>query len=311
MKKILLSILLVTSVVYAEPTSIEQQINQIDIQIKKLQDEKKFLEAQLVGAESEKVLEEKEVVAVKEEAPKEKGILGFTTHTELGYIKTSGNTDTVVYNIDSKLKKEWGQHILTLDLQLLYGEEDSTENKNKFFTELNYYYKFTDRFAVNYLAAYKEDKFSGFENQIYTGPGAVYKAIDLENHALFLKANALFSRDEVEDTRTLSGNQVSYPYPSGSVRNDDGYTDEYISYKAQVLYKWNIFKNLQFSEDFNYRSQFDDGENFFIYSKTALSSKLSDMFSVSLSYQVDYINEAADGKDNSDKTTMFNLIVDY
>lgn len=313
MKKILLGILLVLSSLHAEPTAIEKEITEIDVEIKRLQDRKKFLEAQLIANGAEEVLEQKQ--ELKEEAVIEEKLfdLGLKTHTELGFIKTSGNTDTKTYNVDATIEKEIEKHIFKLSLLMIYGEEDSKENKNRLFTELNYYYKFSDRFAFNYSAAYKEDKFSGFENQIYTGPGVVYKLVDEEKHTMFIKGNALYSRDEIEDTRIdpSTGDQVDYPYPSGSIRQNDGYTDDYISYKLQALYTWNILKNLKFTEDFNYRSQLDEGENYFIYSKSALTSKLSDIFSFSLSYQVDYINEPADGKTTTDETTMFNLVIDY
>lgn len=293
MKKVLLSFLLIATVSYAEPVGIEQEIGQIEVQIKRLQDRKKFLEAQLTQKEEVAVVEEK----TKEETKKED--LGFKTHVELGYLATSGNTDTVTYNFDGNIKKEWDKHVLTLSLLKIYGEENQVENKNSLFTELDYYYKFTDRFAFDYMIAYKEDKFSGFNNQVYTGPGLAYKAINEKTQTLFLKGNVLYSRDDVEETTTAG------------VGNDDAHIDEYGSYKAQLLYKYDIFKNLKFSEDFRYRGAFDDKENFFIYSKAALSSKLSDIFSISLSHQIDYVNQEVEGKTSTDKTTMFNLIIDY
>ena len=313
MKKILLSVLVLVSIIYAEPVGVEQQITEIDIQIKKLQDQRKILEAQLVANGAEKVLDEKVTVASKEEDKKDEklDLFGFTTHTEIGYIKTTGNTDTTTYNLDINLKQEWEKHILSINFIKLYGKENGDDTKDKTFTELNYYYKFTDRFAVNYMAAYKEDKFSGFDYQFYTGPGLVYKAVDEEKHTLFVKANALYSRDEVEDTYTLAGSTVSYPYPAGSINQHDGYSDEYISYKAQILYTWLFGEKSKFVQDLRYRSQLDEAKNYFVFSKSSIETKLSDIFSASISYQIDYINESAEGKTPTDKTTMFNLIIDY
>ena len=303
MKKILLAVLILVSAVYAEPVGIQQQITEIDVKIKRLQDERKMLEAQLVANDSQKVLDKKD---------EKLDLFGFTTHTEIGYIKTTGNTDTTTYNIDINLKQEWEKHILSINFIKLYGKENQKDTKDKTFTELNYYYKFTDRFAVNYMAAYKEDKFSGFDYQFYTGPGLVYKAIDEEKHTLLGKVNALYSRDQVEDTYLdSSGNSVAYPYPSGSINQHDGYSDEYVSYKAQLLYTWLFGEKSKFVQDLRYRSQFDDAKNYFVYSKSAIETKLSDIFSASISYQIDYINDSAEGKTPTDKTTMFNLIIDY
>ena len=317
MKKILLSILVMVSVVYAEPTGIEQQITEIDVQIKRLQDQRKMLSAQLIANGAEEVLEKKEEkeyeIVSKEEVKSEKiDLLGFTTHTELGYIKTTGNTDTETYNIDINLKQEWEKHVLSINFLKLYGEEDGTDTKDKLFTEMNYYYKFTDRFAFDYMAAYKKDKFSGYDYQFYTGPGIVYKVLDEKEQTLLVKGNVLYARDQVEDTYLNgTGIQVDYPFPSGSINQHDGYSDEYAAYKAQALYTWLFSEKTKFTQDLRYRSQFDKAENYFVYSKSAFVAKLSDIFSASVSYQIDYINNAADGKENTDKTTMFNLIVDY
>lgn len=247
-----------------------------------------------------------------EQLPKKEEKNPFVTHTELGYIATSGNTNTTTLNLDAEVKKNWRKHSLELSLLMQYGTENDIENKNRLLAELMYGYDYTKRLTFDYLVGYKEDKFSGYEYQFYTGPGAKYKAIKNKNHTLSLEGNVLYAMDVIEDTyHDGAGNPVVYPYPAGSVSNNDGDTDGYASYRAKVVYNWQVFKNLKFAETLSYRSKFSDADNYFVYSKTALSSKLSDMFSAGLGYQVDYINRPADGKTSTDKTLTFNLIVDY
>jgi putative salt-induced outer membrane protein len=276
----------------AERTQIINEMADVKADIKALNDRLKELHSQLPKEQEEEQ--------------------SFITHTELGYISTSGNTNTETFNIDAKVKKNWTKHALELSLLMQYGSENDIENKNRFLLELGYDYKFTKRFAFNYLTGYKEDKFSGYNYQFYTGPGAKYKAIKTDNHNLSLEGNILYSVDSIEDTyHDGSGNPVVYPYPAGSVSNNDGVNDNYISYRAKTVYSWQVFNNLKFNQELSYRSEFSDAENYFVYSKTALSSKLSDIFSAGIGYQVDYMNKAAVGKTSTDKTLTFNLIVDY
>lgn len=236
----------------------------------------------------------------------------FITHTELGYISTSGNTDTETFNIDANVKKNWGPHIAELSFLMQYGTKNDIEDKNKLLTELEYDYEFTKRFSFNYLVGYKDDKFSGFDYQFYTGPGAKYKLIKTSSQNLSLDGNILYSSDKIEDTYTDgSGNIVSYPLPAGSISQNNGYTDSYASYRLKAVYAWQILKNLKFNQKLSYRSEFSDSKNYFAYSKTALSSKISDIFSAGISYQFDYTNLPATGKTSSDKTLTFNLIADY
>ncbi|MCW8894576.1 DUF481 domain-containing protein [Sulfurimonas sp.] len=292
MKKIILGALLVSSlVVAADEEQIRQEMDDVKAQIKALNESLKKLHAQL---------------------PKDADEKGFVTHTELGYITTSGNTNTETLNLDASIKKNWRKHSLELSLLMQYGTEDDLENKNKLLSELSYNYKFTKRLAFVYLVGYKEDKFSGYEYQLYTGPGAKYKAIQEKNHKLSLEGNVLYSVDAIEDTyHDGLGNAVTYPYPAGSISNNDGDTKSYASYRAKVVYDWQIFDNLKFNETLSYRAEFSDMDNYFAYSKTTLSSKLSDIFSAGVGYQVDYINKPADGKTSTDKTFTFNLIIDY
>ena len=218
----------------------------------------------------------------------------LVTHTELGYIQTDGNTKTKTFNLDANAKKAWGRHHGSLKIDGQYGSADDIENKKKYLLEANYDYAFTERFAFNYLAGYKSDIYSGFDYQFYTGPGAKYQMIKLEKHNLSLTANILYSQD-------------NYHVPNAN--GDD--TNDYTGYKAQGVYLWDIVNNLKFTQELGIRGDFDDSENYFVNSKTALTTKISDIFSAGISYKIDYVNQPLPGLDNKDTTLTANLIMDY
>ncbi|MCF6309266.1 MAG: DUF481 domain-containing protein [Sulfurimonas sp.] len=279
MKRIILSTLVASSLLMAaNEAEIKQEISDVEAQIKALNANLKKLKSTLPKK-----------VAKKDSAQSE-----FVTHTELGYISTSGNTNTDTFNLDTKVKKNWGPHVFTFSLLKQYGTENEIETKNKLLTELEYDYDFTDRLSFGYLVGYKDDKFSGYDYQFYTGPGVKYKAVKTDKHLLSLEGNILYAIDAIEDTALKNGN-----------------TKSYASYRTKVVYDWQILDNLKFNQELSYRSEFSNTKNYFIYSKTLLSSKISDIFSAGISQQIDYMNQPADGKTGTDRTFTFNLIADY
>ncbi|WP_455757310.1 DUF481 domain-containing protein [Sulfurimonas sp.] len=287
MKKILLTILLSSSLLLSNQAIElqEKQIADTKAQIAALQANLKKLEAALpVSVEKQKAIE----LAKQEEKNK------LVTHTEFGFTKTQGNTDTTAFNLDTKLKKAWDKHIFALSIDAHFAEDSGVETKNKYLTELTYDYQFTKRFAFSYLNGLKNDKFSGYDYQFYSGPGAKYKAIVSDKHNLTLDGNVLYSKDKIERTSTVAS-----------------YTKDYTSLRAKAAYQWQMFDNLKFSQEASYRTEAEKTNNFFVFSKTAFSSKISDIFSAGISYKVDYVNLPATGKEHSDKTLTANLIMDY
>jgi len=238
----------------------------------------------------------------------------LVTHTEFGYIETQGNTRTQTFNLESKLKKGWDKHIANLLFDGQYASDRDDEIKNKYLIELEYDYEFTDRFAFSYLAGYKQDRFSGYDYQFYTGPGAKYEAIVTKKHNLSLEASALYSADRIEDTKYDStGAIIKYPNPDDktTARVEKGYKDEYAAARAKLVYNWQILDNLKFDQELSYRCDLGNIDTYFAFSKSALSTKFSDIFSAGISYKVDYSNNPATGKEYADRTFTANLIIDY
>jgi putative salt-induced outer membrane protein len=238
----------------------------------------------------------------------------LVTHTELGYIETSGNTKTKTFNLDANAKKAWGRHEGKILFDGQYSEDNNVETKNKYLVELNYGYAFTDRLSFDYLVGYKADKFSGFDYQFYTGPGLKYKAIDTKKHKLSLQANILYALDQYADKEyDVAGVEIPYPNPNNTpvASVEKGKKNEYTSYRLKGVYDYQITQTLKFNQELTYRGDFESSDNYFVYSKSSLMAKLSDIFSAGLSYKIDYMNRIPEGKEHTDKTFTFNLIADY
>jgi putative salt-induced outer membrane protein len=237
------------------------------------------------------------------------------THTELSYVQTDGNTETTAFALDFAGEKVWDAHKLKLDLDALYGEDNDVETKNKVLGELNYDYQFAEHLAFNYILGYKMDKFSGFDYQLYTGPGLKYIALNSDAHKLNLQANVLYSEDKtMKKYYDANGDEIVYPYPDGkgdAVSSDPSVTDDYTGYVLKGDYTWQIMENLKFLQEASYRGDFEESERYFVYSKSAIESKINSMLSFGLSYKVDYTNVPPAGNERTDTTFMTSLIIDY
>lgn len=238
----------------------------------------------------------------------------LVTHTELSYVQTQGNTDTTAFSLDFNGKKGWAAHSVKLHADALYGTENSLENKNKLFGELNYDWQFAKHIALNYVTGYKDDKFSGFDYQFYTGPGAKVIVLDQKPFALDFQGNVLYSIDQgMKKYYDTNGTEVPYPYPDGTaaLTKVAGDYSNYWGYMIKGSFGWIITEGFKFIEEASYRSDFEQPDNYFVYAKTALESKINSTFSMGVSYKLDYTNLPPEGNERTDTTFMTSLIIDY
>ena len=250
---------------------------------------------------------------LKKEAEKH---LSFNSHTELGYVSTSGNTDTKTGSLDAMGKFKLQKNSLQLDIDYIYGEEAGVENRNKLSTELNYDHRISKHFGFNYLVGYKDDKFSGYDYQFYTGPGAKYIAIENDAHLLNFQGNILYSVDvEMDKYYDVAGVEIKYPYvnptKASATSTVSGITNEYTSFLVKGDYAWKITNTIKFIQKLSYRTDLEDSDVYFVNSKTGLLSKINSMFSMGVNYKVDYVNVPPVGNEHADKTLTVTLSIDY
>lgn len=264
-----------------------------------------------IEASKKKLLEAQKII--EEELSQ---YLRFSTHIELGYITTSGNTDTQTASLDMTGKMDLREHGLKLDFDYIYGKDAAVESRNKLATELNYDYTFSKYFAFNSLVGYKDDKFSGYDYQVYTGPGIKYIAIKSDHHALNFQNNILYSVDK--DTDKYYDNldvEIQYPYIDPSrdqaTRIVVGRKNEYASILLKTDYTFKITKLIKFTQEISYRADMKDYDTYFVKAKTGLLSKFNATFSMGINYKIDYVNTPPVGNVYTDNTFSVTLNIDY
>jgi len=251
------------------------------------------LQADITAAKAEKTAAEDKLKALEAQLPQNQDIM---TNVKLGYLKTDGNTNTETFSVDGSLKKAWGKNSASVIFDAQYGNAEDVLTKNKYFVELEYGYLFTSSLTANMVVGYKNDKFSSYSYQTYVGPGIKYGALSSARQKLDVEASLLYSSDKLQDQYVAA---------------QPDFVENYGSYKAKALYELNILDNLKFNQELSYRASFEDSQNYFIFSKSELSSKISDILSTGIAYKIDYTNLVATGIERRDNTLSAFLNLDY
>jgi len=135
-----------------------------------------------------------------------------------------------------------------------------------------------------------------------------------KKYKLDLQGNVLYNiNQEMNKYYDSTGTEVKYPYPDGTagLTKVEGTYNDFWGYMLKGNFSWIIVEGFKFIEEASYRGDFENDQNYFVYSKTALESKINSMFSMGVSYKVDYTNLPPKGNERTDTTTMVSLIIDY
>ena len=254
MNKIVLSTLLISTLALTAQAEIAKD------QVK--------LKADIETAKATKKTAESNLKALEAQLASNEDIM---TTVRIGYINVTGNSETETFTLYAEAKKAWDKHSVSLVVDSQYGSTNDVTSVNKFFTEGNYGYSFIPSLAVTGVIGYKNDKFSSFNYQSYIGPGLKWATYKSKTQNLSLEGSVLYANDKFRTT--LPDSEESYG-----------------AYRAKLLYALNIVENLKFDQELSYKASFSNADNYFAYSRSALTSKLSDIFSAGVSYKVDYTN---------------------
>lgn len=100
---------------------------------------------------------------------------------ELGFIQTSGNSDTQSLNGKFSLVRELEPSTTSLSLEALTSEEDGDTSKERYKAEVKYDYSISKRSYVASVLDYEDDRFNGYEYQSTLAIGYGYHAWKDEN----------------------------------------------------------------------------------------------------------------------------------
>jgi len=213
----------------------------------------------------------------------------WSDEAELSFVDTGGNTEVTTLSAKNLLKCKFTDKLQGgWKLGALYGKSDGEKNAESYSTELRTDYLFTERCYSFALGGFLRDEFAGIDSRYYVGPGIGHKFLIGPEHHLLGEAGVNWVKEEYTD-----------------------HTDEaFVQGRAFAQYEYAFTDKNRFSQSVEYLYDFEDSDNYNLNSETALTSALSDYFSLKASYVVKYDHEPVPKTlDKTDRTLALTLVV--
>ena len=205
---------------------------------------------------------------------------------EVGYVATTGNTETS--NLVAKLgvtneRVKW-RH--TLNLEALNSEDDGDTTAERYFASWQSDYKLSEHDYLFGRLAYEDDKFSGYDYRTTQAIGYGRRVLDTETMTLDLEAG---------------------PGARQSKLKSDG-TEKEMILRLAGRYAWQISEHAKFTQDLSS----DIGEDATITkSVTALQADVMGNLAMKLSYTVTHTSDVPEDIDKTDTETAVTLVYGF
>lgn len=204
----------------------------------------------------------------------------------IGYVKTTGNTDTESLKGDIKAVKEHDKWRHNIKIEGLNTSDSGVTTAERYFVSGKSDYRFS-KFNYWYVtAAYDDDHFSGYDYRLSESIG--YGRRLLERASLTI------------DTEIGPGARQS--------KTDAGeHEDEFLLRLAGNLL-WKVSEHSDFSEDLS--SEIGE-DNTISKSVTALSANINSNLAMKLSYMIKHTSTVPPGIDKTDTETVVTIVYKY
>ncbi|WP_455202852.1 DUF481 domain-containing protein [Kaarinaea lacus] len=226
------------------------------------------------------------LVSASHAAEEEKKPTTWRADIGLGYVRTTGNTDTqtIKGKVDAVKEVEKWRH--TLLAEGLNNSDHGVATAERYFLSGKSDYKFRKFDYVYVTATYDNDRFSGFQYRTTVSAGYGRRIIHKPTLSL--------------DGEIGPGARYS--------KADSGETDEEYLARLAANLKWNISDNSEFAQDL-----FSDiGEDTTINrSVTALTANINSVLALRLSYTVRYTSDVPPGIEKTDTESVVNIVYKY
>jgi putative salt-induced outer membrane protein len=215
----------------------------------------------------------------------------WSGNAELGFIQTSGNSDTQSFNGKFNIVRELEPTTTAFKLEALTSEEDGESSKEKYLSELKYDYSLGKFTYVTSILSYEDDRFNGYQYQSILAVGYGYRAWHSEQGKLDLEVGPGYRRNALE------------------IRNEDGdKIEEEAIGRASLNLRVNIGENAKFTETFTV----EGGDSKVVYkSDMGIQSTLIGALAMKINYQVKHTTEVPEDKKKTDSLVGVTLVYSF
>ncbi|MEW6336315.1 MAG: DUF481 domain-containing protein [Acidobacteriota bacterium] len=207
----------------------------------------------------------------------------------LGYLSTSGNTDTQSFALEYSLKHTpdpWGLEVLA---RMLRAESDGDRTAERYEAGMRASRALNQRWSVYAGAAALKDEFAGLDLRWGLVAGAAFHLLQGPTHDLALNAGLAWTSED--------------PTVGSSF--------DYLGAELGAAYAWNFSKTASLTEALRFSPSFDDTDDWRLVSETVLKATLTSVLAVKLGYEWRYDNEPIAGFDSTDTATTVSLVAKF
>ena len=213
---------------------------------------------------------------------------------EVGFLMTTGNSETRSVNAKTGLQYEHGHVLSTINLAAVYssvkteidGKKEDRTSAEKYNASGKAGYKFSELDYVFLNAAYEDDRFSGYDYRSDYAAGYGRKIFNTDRLKLNLEAGPGYRYD----------------------KRDDGRTESEAVFRGYVLFDYRFSDQAGFRQEVTILAGLD---NTGTTSVTALKSQIVDALSMKVSYTIDHNTHVPEDKKHTDSETALTLVYDF
>lgn len=206
---------------------------------------------------------------------------------ELGYIKTSGNTETSSTNAALKVKHKGENWDKQVKLSALTSKDRKTTTKEKYDSEFKADRNFGEHSYMTGVATYGKDRFSGFDYQSTASIGYGYRAIAEKDMELNFEFGPGHRRDKVKGSEEADSETIG---------------------RFALSFDWQIQQGVDFSEDFVALKGKKKGT---YKSETSLKSQLMSSLASKITYKIKHETEVPEGARKTDRELGITLVYSF
>ena len=209
--------------------------------------------------------------------------LSWKAAAELGFIMTSGNSETESLNAKFKASTEYSNWKHSLNLEALNSSSNNVSSAERYFAEAQSDRALSDRAYALGVISYEKDRFSGYDHQLSVALGAGYKAIAESNMSLAFEV--------------APGYRV--------IEDNNGNNEEDAIIRAAENFSWKLSDTSSIEQFLHTEAGKDNTISRFGIS---LSSQIQEALSMKLGYTLKHRSEAPASAASVDRETTITLV---
>lgn len=222
-------------------------------------------------------------VSAQDEPPPE----GWRGSGELGYVKTTGNTETSTLNMGLEFIYEKDKWRHTLGATALRSKKSGTVDAERWTLTGQSDYKFDEKSYMFGAFRHDDDTFAGYNPVTSFSVGYGRELVNSDKHFLLGEIGAGYRMQEVALT---------------------GLSEDGAIARGRLDWRWTITDTTEFGNIFLVEAGSD---NTFIQNDTSLTVAINKAFGLKLAYQYRHNTDPPLGSDDTDTTFTTNLVYSF